>query len=429
MAPFVQFVRSMGSAPPCRAVLASLAVLATVACAARGPDAGAIDVDALERVDMRPDDAVGFSLRNVVAPFTSIFYGGPSYFYGEREFVVETTPADGVVDLFYVRRNFQKRFEQADTPVVVELPPRINTGPRDALIIRAFAEGHRQVERKFLLRDRVDRIRIDLDPLPNTLRGFRHRGFAGRVSLAFLTQERAAPRIQESDEGFDLILAETALNEAAEDALDSLSGAVVAEASGQQLGEDLLLRFILADDVDADLRSRDGYDAARELYVFQVDVVPSDGGRGAVERALAALAAIDTASVTGCSLEFEASLRDALGVGALARALVPSGDFTDRYLRAAMRRLGELLPEGSVETAAGTRYRTSVPIELEAALSEAAQTRGFVAALRAFVAQLEEPEHRADTLRSLIAPEAASSAFASDYAEAQAREAGCRGTR
>ncbi len=123
-------------------ILASLCVLGPARPSPAAPDAPPAG---REVVDMIPDSAVGFSGRNVLAPITGFFLGGgPGYWYDERWLDVETTPADGIVDLFYVRAGFQKRFEQAETPVRVLLPSRIAAGPRDALVIRAFAEGYQQ---------------------------------------------------------------------------------------------------------------------------------------------------------------------------------------------------------------------------------------------------------------------------------------------
>ena len=81
-----------------------------------------------EIIDMTPDQAVGWSFRNLAAPVSSVFQGGLGYWYAERTIEVDTTPSGGFVDLFYVRRNFQKRFEQAQAPVIIVLPPRIKAG-------------------------------------------------------------------------------------------------------------------------------------------------------------------------------------------------------------------------------------------------------------------------------------------------------------
>ena len=163
-----------------------------------------------EIIDMTPDDRVGWSLRNVAAPLTAPFRGGLDFWYKERSIEIDTTPSGGYVDLFYVRRNFQKRFEQARTPVTVILPPRIKAGPRDSLTVRAFAEGYRQKRISIPVNSKQDEVLINLDPLPNILEALSHRYFAGRSTLAFLTKESPTFRVQESKTGFTLILSETA---------------------------------------------------------------------------------------------------------------------------------------------------------------------------------------------------------------------------
>jgi len=52
--------------------------------------------------------------------------------------------------------------------------------------------------------------------------------------------------------------------------------------------------------------------------------------------------------------------------------------------------------------------------------------RGYLAILRAFVAELEEPEWRNPTLRGLLAPELAGDRFDAIVAAAEASERGCR---
>jgi hypothetical protein len=175
-----------------------------------------------------------------------------------------------------------------------------------------------------------------------------------------------------------------------------------------------------------DLRSRQMRDELRDLYVYSVDLVPADGGVEAVRRARGALAQIRPEQVNGCARMFDDALREQLDAEALARALAPRGTFTDPYLRAAMKRLAELSPGGRVQMLDGSAY-TSSPIELSAAMGQAAQARGYLALLRAFVREIEAQDGRRDTLRGLIAPEVSPKAFADALGVAERREAGCAG--
>ncbi|MGH0037597.1 MAG: hypothetical protein ACQGVK_21415 [Myxococcota bacterium] len=425
-APLVPLRRSRLLGP---ALLAAVGLLCAPlpAVSADGPEPG--DDPLHEVIDMSPEDRVGWSMRNVFAPITGLFMGGPGYWYKQRRVEVETTPPGGMVDLFYVRANFQKRFEQAEAPVTVLLPKRIEAGPRDSLTIRAFREGYRQKSVTIKMSGREDEVVIDLEPLPNTLAAFSHRYFAGRSSLSFITEELLEFRVQEAGDGFTVVLNETARSPEATAAMEGVRSPMIDEVFGQQLGEDLIVQVALAPRAKgrSDVRSKQNYDAARDLYEFTVDLVPGDGGAAAVQAAIDALGAIRSRDVTGCALEFDGALRARLDAGALNRALTPSGDFTDRYVRAAMRRLGEVTPGGAVRFSDGSRYDPTVPIELEAALSQAGGAEGFLALLRRFVGQLEAEEYELETLRSLIAPELEPARFADAMDESEAAEKECRG--
>jgi hypothetical protein len=379
-------------------------------------------------LDMSPDKPASWSLKYIAAPVVSIFRG-TGYMYRPRELVVDTTPSGGYLDLFYVRSGFQKRFEQAEAPLTVVLPSRLKAGPRDSLTIRAFAEGYRQESVTLKLRSSVDSVSIDLEPLPNLLNGVSHRYFAGRSSIGFLTKESLTFRLQEADDGFSVILTETAMTDGARVSVESLSSPLIDEGYGQQLGEDLMVKVVLSEQgrgERTEVRSRQSYNAPRDVYEFAIDLVPSDGGAGAVDAALAALADLGPDNIGGCALSFDDSLRRQLDPGALARALSPQGSFTDPYVRAAMRRLGEVSVDGVVDFVDGSQYRPTEPIELEMSLSNAGAAKGFLALLDAFVTQLESSdENRTEALRSLVAPELSPGGFGEILQNARRAETGC----
>ena len=426
----MRLVRSIRRRMPHALASASVLVLVSlVAAPVLAGDDGASHDDTQpghEVIDLKPEELASFGFKNVAAPIASLFRGFGHY-YKDRKLDIDTTPSGGTVDLFYVRSNFQKRFEQAETPVTVLLTARVDTGPRDSITIRAFREGYRQKTITLKVDASVDSMVIDLEPLPNTLDALSHRYFAGRSSIGFLTKEALTFRVQQADDGFSVILTETAMAPEARAALDQLHSPLIDEVFAQQLGEDLLVKVTLSKQArgSTDVRSREQYNAARDLHEFVLDLVPKDGGAAAVQHALAALAAIRPADVTGCALHFDSTMRGALDPGSLSRALAPDGDFTDRYLRAAMRRLGEVTPGGVVEFTDGSRYHPTVPLELEAALSQAADARGFLALLRKFVDDFEKPDDRVETYRSLIAPELDSRSFSVALGKADAARASC----
>jgi hypothetical protein len=405
-----------GSAPSRRRIALVAAALALAAPAARA-----------ETVELIPDDRIAWSPTNLFAPVTGLFMGGPGYWYSSRRIEVETTPPGAVLDLFYVRQNFQKGYEQTDAPATVVLPARIEAGPRDSLMIRALLDGHRQREVHVRVRSRETKVHIDLEPLPNSLVAMTHSTFAGRTTLNFLTKEALTFRLQEASNGFTVVLTQTGKGPGAAGTLEGVQSSVIESIKAQQLGEDLVVRVALTPEARArklDTRSRQAFDAIRGLHAFSLDLVaPEDGSP--VQRARAALARIDAGAVSGCGQELDSALRDKLDASALARALTPKGGFADPYLRAALKRLGEISPSGTLVLVDGTQFRASVPIELSAAASQAGEVRGYLALLHRFVAELEPPSDRREALRGLIAPELGVAEFGSILDAAEGRAQTC----
>jgi hypothetical protein len=377
---------------------------------------------AVPTVDLVPEDRASWRPRNLFA------WLRPGHNFEVRSILVETSPEGAMLDLFYVRSNFQKRYEQAEAPARVLLPPRVEAGPRDALVVRAFREGFRQKEVSVRVQSSEDHVVLELEPLPNTLLAASHVYLAGRASLAFLAKEALTVRVQNGDDGFSVILAETALAQDVEPALSGMASPLVRGVESLQLGEDLLVQVEMPPQQRADyeLRSRQMRDELRDLYVYSVELIPTDGGVESVRRAREALARITPSDTTGCTRVFDDTLRQQLDAAALARALAPRGAFTDPYLRAAMKRLAEVSPGERIEMTDGSSY-TGSSLELAAAMSQAAQARGYLALLRAFVRELEVPANRLDTLRGLVAPESGAQAFADEFANAERRESSCRG--
>lgn len=402
-----------------RRVVALAALLAVTA----GP------APAESTVELIPQDRNGWSFTNLFAPITGLFLGGPGYWYDARRIEIATTPPGAQLDLFYVRRSFQKGFENAEAPVTVVLPSRIEAGPRDALVVRAALGGYRHAEVTVPIRSRETRVEIALDAVPNGLVAFSHAHLAGRASLEFVTREPLVLRVQPGAAGPSLILPQTAAGPEARASLEGVRSPLVASLLAQQLGEDLVVRVTLAPearDGGYDLRSRQGEDPVRGVHVFAIDLVPPDGGAAGIERARAALSRIGAGAVGGCEAAFDAALRERLDPERLARALSPRGGFVDPFLRAALKRLGEVSPGGAIEMVDGTRYRVSVPLELMAAASDPVHAKGYLALLRRFVDELEPRDHRREALRGLVAPELPAAAFGALLDEASAQRARCR---
>ena len=381
-----------------------------------------------EVVELFPGGTNYFGMRNVFAPFGSLFMG-PGHYYGERTIEVTTTPSDAMVDLFYVRAGFQKRFEQADAPVTVLLPKRINANPKDVVVLRAFAEGYRVVQTTVKVKSSTDEVHLEMAPLPNLLQAVAHTYLAGRSALTFYTKEALTLRLQDRKDGFSAALNETAKAEGLGDALEELRSPLVTRVAAHQLGEDLVVQVTLgsaAGGGEPELRSRQARDPIRDLHLYTVDIVAPAANTEGIQRAKDALARIRSADVSGCATRFDSGLREALGIEDLSRALTPKGSFVDPYLRAAMRRLGEVSPGGGVALVDGTRYDTRIPLQLAAAQNDAAYAQGYLALLRRFIALLEPENQRSDVLRGLLAPEMMRADFAAALAGAESAERSCK---
>jgi len=235
--------------------------------------------------------------------------------------------------------------------------------------------------------------------------------------------------VQDREGGFTVVLNETANTPELATALAAIQDPFISSVAAQQLGEDLLVRVELtprAKTEKVEMRSRQGQDAARGLNEFAIDLVAAGAGSDSVTRAQAALAQIQPRDVTGCAEVLDDDLRSAIGDEALSRALAPRGAFTDPYLRAAMKRLGEVSPGGVITLVDGSKLDPASPIELAAAQSQAAEAKGYLALLDRFSRELDGPDGGRETLRGLIAPELEPAAFASVLSGAQARERSCR---
>jgi len=378
-----------------------------------------------EHVELKPPEAAGWSPTAIFG-----FLHGPSY-YGDRTLQIDTQPPGATLDLSYVRASFQKLYKQTTAPATVELPSRNEAGPRDSVTIRAFLPGYRLETVQVPVRSSQDKVLIEFSPLPNALAGVSHTYFAGRAGLALLLKQPATVRVQNAERGFTVVLGQTAELPAARAVLAGIKSPFVEHVDSTQLGEDLLVHVQLAPGFDKDklaLRSLESEDSIRGLHRYTIDMSPRDQAAAGMERAREALGRIGTADVTGCAAVFDDVLRNRLDREALARALSPRGDFTDPYVRSALRRLGEVSPGGAIQVEGGARYRASVPLELSAAAGEAATAKGFLALLREWARLVESEPFRGEALRSLVAPEMDPQAFAEALAGAEGAERRCRGT-
>ncbi len=360
-----------------------------------------------EVVELIPSKPSSWTIGRLFAPITGLFRGGPRYWYGERSIEIDTKPSGASLDLFYVRENIQRRFERAESPILLRLPTRIEANPRDSVAIRAILDGYLHQEVQVEVRSRKTQLTIELAPLPNRLEAMTHTHLSRRGSLKFLTSEAARFRSQKMSNGFSIVLTETGHSEGAFDTVRGVSSDNIKSLRAEQLGEDLVVRVQLraAAQNQLDLRSTQGYDAVRELHRLTIELVPTEGNAAVLARSRDALHRVRRSNVFGCALDFDRSMRSQLDSEALSRALAPSSSFLDRHLRSALQRLGELSPDGLITLIDGSKFRPAIPLDLTAASAQSAEAIGVLSLLRAFIAELEPAEHRRNALRGVIAPE------------------------
>jgi len=370
------------------------------------------------RVDLIPAERAAWSPKNVGIGVSSLF-GGWGYWYTEREISVETVPAVADLSLYYIRSNFQKRFERTQSPAIVKLPARADMTYKDAVKFHAIANGYLAQEVSFDAQKVPDKVVIELHVLPNSLVFLGHTELAGRTSLMLRTTQQPEVRMSKntSVQGFQIALTQTAVKL---EGKPPGAGGHIGQLDAIQVGEDAILRVQL-DSPDLEVRSRQNFDAVQGQYVTVFDIV-APGTRAPTDQQIRArLDSLPFAPSASCDDRYGAVLREKLGDAELADAFRPSGELADLYRREAMLRLGRF-HEGTVQTDTGETLHTGSSLELALALQSAPRVKGYLALLGALARSEPTPQ---DGLRTLIAPGRSAADFAPIYDAAEAVRNDC----
>jgi hypothetical protein len=374
--------------------------------------------DTVNHVDLIPTERAAWSPKNLGIGVTSVL-GGWNYWYEERQIQVETVPSNADLKLYYIRSNFQKRFEESHSPALVKIPSRADMTYKDAVRFSAIADGYLAQDLSYEAQKVPDHVVIQLQVLPNSLVFLGHTEFGGRTSLTVKTTQPPDVRMSKntSVRGFQIALTKTAVK--LENKSQKGAGHVTA-IDAIQVGEDAMVR-VETDAPDLEVRSRQSYDAIQQQHVYVFDIVapgtaaPSDG------QIRARLDSLPFTPDERCDDRFGAVLREKVGDAELADAFRPSGELTDLYRKEAMLRLGRY-HEGTVKTDAGETLRTGNPLELALALQSAPRVKSYLALLGALARTEPQP---ADALRTLVAPAKSSTDFAPTYDAAEAARTDC----
>ena len=374
--------------------------------------------DGVNRVDLIPTERAAWSPKNLGIGVTSVL-GGWNYWYQEREIQVETVPSNASLKLYYIRSNFQKRFEESHSPALVKLPSRADMTYKDAVKFSAIADGYLAQDMSFDAQKVPDKVVIQLQVLPNSLVALSHAEFGGRTSLVLKTTEQPDVRMSKNTSlrGFQIALTKTAVKL---DAKSQKGAGHLTQVDAIQLGEDAIVR-VETDAPDLEVRSRQSYDAIQQQYVHVFDIVPPGTAAPTDAQVRARLDSLAWTPDERCDDRFGAVLREKVGDTELADAFRPSGELTDLYRKEAMLRLGRY-HEGTVKTDAGETLRTGNPLELALALQSAPRVKSYLALLGALARTEPAP---ADALRTLVAPTQTSAAFEPTYAAAEATRGDC----
>jgi len=373
---------------------------------------------AVNQVDLIPTERAAWSPKNLGIGVTSML-GGWNYWYTVREISVETVPTNADLRLYYIRSNFQKRFEQSHTPALVKIPPRVDMTYKDAVKFHAIADGYLAQEVSYDAQKVPDHVVLQLQVLPNSLVSLSHTELAGRTSLTMRTTEQPDVRMSKNTslKGFQIALTKTAVKLAGK---PPAGGGHVTGLAAIQLGEDAVVR-VETDAGDLEVRSRQSFDAVQSQYVYVFDIVPPGTAAPSDGQVRARLDALGFTPDANCDDRFAAVLREKLGDAALTDAFRPSGELTDMYQREAMLRLGRY-HEGTVKTDTGETLRTGSSLELALAMQSAARVKGYLALLAALAQSEPQP---ADALRTLIAPTLSPADFSPVYDAGQAARRDC----
>lgn len=393
----------------------ALALAPLLAASAPGPPP---DLGDVEYVELYPPQQVMWSPRNLAAGVTSVF-GLWNYWYAPKKIMIETVPADANVSLYYLRGNFQKRFERVRAPVLVGLPSRINSSSADTFRYRVAKDGFLVVEDRFKVHHVPHKLVVELAPLPNSLVFVGQTHLANRTTLTLRTTEEPQVRMAKGSnaKGFTIALTQTANRLEETPALDSgfLAGVEI-----QQLGEDLLLR-VATTRAGLEVRSRSSRDPVRREHVITLDLVPP-GTRmltsGDISRELAA---VPFSGPSRCDARFEKVLRERIDRSVTTRAFRGAAPVTEFYQKESMRKLGRL-DTGRVHSVSGDTYRIGSPIEFEMAMQSAPDIRGYLGLLGVIARRQGEP---ATFLHSLLAPDMSRAEFESIYSAADRAYRSC----
>jgi hypothetical protein len=353
----------------------------------------------------------------------------PFHYYSERRIVIDSTPAGAELDLAYLRRGSQLMYRRGRAPLEVVLPTRLQTAPADRILVRGFLPGHERTRRSVSVESIDEDIHLVLQPLPNQIVGVAHGSLGGRSVLELRSREIPTVRVAEDGGGWTVVLVRTGMEARFEEQIASLRDPQLA-FEARQIGDDLVLRVAgtAAQRAGLSLRHHGLRDPVRGESRTRLEI----DGPAANDRATRLLAAVDAMSARQlevCDDSYDRALRDALSERELSGLLGRDDHPYRATLRAALRRLAAVSPEGSLHTVHGETIVPGTPLEFELAWSRSAEIEGYLSWLASLSERLEPEDGGALALRSLLAPSWSPGRFDGLLDTARSARRSCREAR
>ncbi len=388
-------------------------------CAASVLALSTLSVAAEERVSLLPARAPAWSSARLL---DSLRDGARK----PRELRIATVPADAELELTYLRDGAQLARALGTAPLLALVPGSALTDARDRIIVRAQREGFLSREVALDAQRAPPSLRVELAPRPRVLLAASLLELGAYSRLALLSDQQIEARLTRTESGWRLALADVAYDAQLAGRLGTIRGAAVERVAVTVVGRDLLLDLTAGPRERGEPRLVRRSEAVRKASQLALEWLPEDRGVATYARAESALGALDRARLGACCDAFERALADSLGLETLARSLSPSGGFTDRYVALAIELIAAKSPGGEIVMRDGPRVRLDGRLARARVLSQAADARGVLLAVRALAEALAPAGDAQRALHAWLAPELAPNEFAAAYANADAAEAHCR---
>jgi hypothetical protein len=343
-----------------------------------------------------------------------------------RELRIETSPPGARLALAYVREGTELAHAVGVAPLVAILPGTARVGPNDRIALRAELGGFAPAEAMLDLAQLAPSVRLALTPLPGKLLAVSLLELGGRARLVLTSDRALDARLAETQRGVRLVLANVAVEGAVAGRLAALRGATIARAKARAVGPDWVVELTQppGENRTPRLTRRDA--SLREASQLALEWLPADRGSAALAAAERALAGAAGDALAPCAAAFERALATSLGDETVARALAPSGAFTDAYVALALGYLAAASPDGALALRDGTRIALDGDAARALAHTRAADVRGALASVRAIAAALAPPGESERALHAWLAPEWSPEGFAAALGGATQAEAACR---